>query len=125
MPNTQAPAAPKGQEYGEAGTQISNQQIQPIAGAPGGAGRPRTSVSGGQQQMAGMEPGQIPSLSDPSVAPNEPITAGLPMGPGPGPEALNIASFGSEELSVLRGIMLKFPNEDLRRQIQWTEQNLA
>jgi hypothetical protein len=29
-----------------------------------------------------------PGLSGPTQRPNEPVTAGLPSGPGPGPEAL-------------------------------------
>jgi hypothetical protein len=108
----------KGQDYGEAGAQLDAQSVIPVAGAPsGGASQP--------SPMAGMVPGSIPSLSDPSANPNEPITAGLASGPGPGPEALTMAQLGPEELSILRGIFLKFPNDDLRRQIQWTEQNLA
>ncbi len=104
---TQAPMASKGQNYGTAKAQLDAQGAQPPA------------------NLTGMEPGQIPTLSDPSVMPQQPITAGLPSGPGPGPEALSAASFGPMELSVLRQIYLKFPNEDLRRMIEWTESNLG
>lgn len=33
-------------------------------------------------------PDQIPGLSDPTTRPNEPVTDGLPMGAGRGPEAM-------------------------------------
>lgn len=33
-------------------------------------------------------PGSLPFLH-PTMRPNEPVTAGLPVGPGPGPEALS------------------------------------
>lgn len=117
---TQAAQAPKGQQYGQAGAQIASQQQQPIAGAStsGTSG----SASGG---LPGLGPGEIPTLADPSAFPDEPLTAGLPSGAGPGTEALNTASFGPEELSVLRGIFQRYPNDDLRRLIEWTESNLA
>jgi hypothetical protein len=35
-----------------------------------------------------MTPDQVPSLSAPTARPNEPVTAGLPSGPGAGPEAV-------------------------------------
>lgn len=109
---TQPAQAPKNQEYGKAGAQKAGQSVQPIAGSP-------------KAPLPGMAPGQIPTLSDPSARPDEPVTAGIPSGPGPGPEALKSASFGPQELSVMRGIFLKYPNDDLRRLIEWTEQNLG
>ena len=117
---TQAAQAPAGQQYGQAGSQIASQKVQPIAGSatPGG-------VPASMGQLPGMGPGEIPTLSDPSAFPDEPLTAGVPSGPGPGPEALNSASYGPKELSVMRALFLKFPNDDLRRLIEWTENNLA
>lgn len=128
--STQPPSAPKNQEYGQRGAQLASQRNQPIAASPlvgsatGKAGRPRTTQPG-QDAGGGLQPGQIPSLADPTARPNEPLTAGLPLGQGPGPEALTAASFGPEELSVLRGIMLQYPNDDIRRQLEWTERNLG
>lgn len=117
---TQAAQAPKGQQYGQAGMQIDSQRAQPIAGSRTSSPSPN---SGGA--LPGMAPGEIPGLSDPSAFPEEPLTAGLATGPGPGPEALKSASFGPQELSVMRGIFLRYPNDDLRRLIEWTENNLA
>jgi hypothetical protein len=124
-PAYQPAQAPKGQEYGQAGQQLASQGIQPMAASPlASPGRPR--VSPGQQgDSGGVLPGDIPGLTDPTANPDEPITAGLASGPGPGPSALNTAAFGPEELSILRGILLKYPNDDLRRQLEWTESNLA
>lgn len=113
----QPATAPKGQEYGKAGEQMLAQQIQPVAGSPT-AGISAT-------PMTGMEPGQVPTLEDPSIYPDEPLTAGLPSGPGPGPEALKSATHGPQELSVMRALFLKYPNEDIRRLIEWTESNLG
>lgn len=124
----QPPTAPKGQDYGTQGQQLASQEAQPLPTSPvASAGRPRVKsggagVSGGP---AGIMPGDIPGLTDPSALPNEPITAGLGIGPGAGREALSTPAFAPEELSILRGVMLKYPNEDLRRQLEWTERNLA
>lgn len=115
---TQPVQTPKGQDYGEAKGQVDSQRAQPVAGA---AGPTPNAIS----QLSGLEPGNIPSLSDPSALPNQPITAGLPSGPGPGPSSLKTASFGPQELSVMRALYLKSPNEDIRRLIEWTEANLA
>lgn len=113
----QAATAPKGQEYGKAGEQMAAQSVQPVAGpATGGVAA---------TPMTGMEPGQVPTLEDPSIYPEEPLTAGLPSGPGPGPGSLKSATFGPQELSVMRALFLKYPNEDIRRLIEWTESNLG
>jgi hypothetical protein len=68
--------------------------------------------------------GQIPNMSTPSLRPEEPITAGLPIGPGAGPEALSLAEGGNKELSVYRAIFARYPSEDLRRMIEWMENSL-
>lgn len=118
---TQAAAAPKGQQYGQAGMQLDSQKVVPIAGRATGKSSPVSQ----QPPMQGLAPGEIPTLSDPSVRPNEPLTAGLPSGPGPGPSSLTTAAYGPQELSVMRALYQKFPNEDIRRLIEWTEANLG
>lgn len=116
----QAAQAPKGQEYGKAGEQMDRQGQVPVAASP--TVRPSSPAS---QPLTGMAPGEIPTLSDPTAFPDEPLTAGVPSGPGPGVGSLKTASFGPKELSVMRGLFLKYPNDDLRRLIEWTESNLA
>jgi len=118
---TQVAQAPKGAEYGEAEATLRRQQVQPVAGGA----TPTPSSGPSPAPMPGMGPGEIPGLADPSSFPEEPLTAGLASGPGPGPEALRSASFGPQELSVLRAVYLKYQNDDLRRLIEWTESNLA
>jgi len=60
------------------------------------AASPVASVDSSPAQTAMMQPsgrplprpGEMP-YTGPTNRPNEPVTAGLPFGPGPGPEALN------------------------------------
>lgn len=53
--------------------------------ASGGVG---PSVTANQAPMMNTYPEDIPNLTDPTSRPSEPITDGLPMGAGRGPEAL-------------------------------------
>jgi hypothetical protein len=87
-----APRAATGQQYGKAGAQLASQRQVPVA-------RPATDVvptvapaptaprplSG---TIPGLAPGTVTPLDAPTERPNEPITAGLPIGPGAGPEVL-------------------------------------
>lgn len=54
-------------------------------------------------QMAQQLRGQAGVLSAPSARPSEPVTAGLPVGPGPGPQAL-AQPYGSPIADVLRRV---------------------
>lgn len=60
---------------------------------------------------------QIPNLSDPSMRPNEPVTAGLPVGPGAGPEALGPMPPPPTDpvRQVILAMMQVAPNPDLAR----------
>jgi hypothetical protein len=51
-------------------------------------------------QQAEMLRGRAGLFRAPSARPDEPLTAGLPVGPGPGPEAL-MGSQGSRQLNFL------------------------
>jgi hypothetical protein len=108
-PNQAAP----GQEYGTAGQQAESMRQIPIAAPPTGppsglALAPSSAPSPALTQgpAAGPTgltslaqppaptppgaamPGELPWTNTPTQRPNEPITAGLPTGPGAGPEAL-------------------------------------
>lgn len=72
-----------GQEYGEA-----TQQQRDIAAVP--MDNHDRQVPQAQPQAPLPTPGTMPFLS-PSQRPDEPVTAGAAMGPGPGPEALGAA----------------------------------
>ena len=71
---TQAPKYMPGLGYGEGGQNMANQQAEPLAGNPTPA----------------MEAPAVVPLSAPTQRPNEPITAGMDFGPGPGTEAIRI-----------------------------------
>lgn len=79
-----------GQEYGAQIAQRVAMRNLPMASAPQQPSTPTVSgpQSAPQAPMAAPQP-QAPLLWDhPNDRPGEPIHAGLPVGPGPGPEAL-------------------------------------
>ena len=80
VPKTTVP----GQEYGKATQQRAAQDAIPMAQSPiAAAPSPQPAPS----RVPGVSPGSL-SFLDPTARPEEPIQAGLPSGPGPGPEAL-------------------------------------
>jgi hypothetical protein len=115
----QSPQAPRGQEYGEAGAQLAGQAIVPIAGSP----TPSNPHTAAITQAGPAAPGTIPTLSDPTAYPGEPIQTGLMGGPGAGPEALAFSA-RNQELAKLKAIYNIAPTESLRRLIEWSETNL-
>jgi hypothetical protein len=59
-------------------------------------------------------PDEVPNLSAPSSRPGEPVTAGLPVGAGPGPEVLS--PMGDPVRRTLQAILLSNPeNHDVMR----------
>lgn len=74
-----------GGEYGEGQEMMDLQTSAPMSQAPS-APRPSRARGAGQA----MEEGSRPTpLFAPTERPDEPITAGAPFGPGPGPDALS------------------------------------
>lgn len=61
-------------------------------------------------------PDRVPNLNDPSNRPNEPVTAGMPFGPGVGPDP-NLAA-GDPVMDRLRSIYQAYPDPHIRRMIQ-------
>lgn len=72
---------PTGGSYGSATELAALQQAAPLAATPGGDAPP----AGG-----GMPP--ITPMGAPTQRPDEPVTAGAPLGPGPGMDALGLTS---------------------------------
>ena len=75
------------------GTELQQaQQAVPVAGAPQPGIGPQQPQQGGGPQGGGPPPGPLPgsfgAFNRPTERPNEPITHGLPTGPGGGPEVL-------------------------------------
>lgn len=94
-----APTAQTNQPYGQAGAQLSRQAEVPL----------------------GPPPSPIP-LSAPTSRPNEPVQAGLPIGPGPGPEAAALSSPDPVEMTI-RALYEAFPNRDLAELIEDMDRN--
>ena len=99
--NKMAVTAAPGQTYGEAGAQRAAQQAVPM-GAP---------------QAPVVAPGSLGNLDRPTERPMEPVTAGNPMGAGPGADALvppmpQVLQPGSRQdlINQVRYIYSKNPN---------------
>lgn len=90
------------QAYGEG---VETQAIKsgaPMAKTPDVRGATNTEVRQAAEQ-AGVTP-----LFAPTQRPEEPITAGIAMGPGPGPEVLGMRQVSQEKLSNILAQMLPF-----------------
>ena len=103
-----APQAPEpiatvpGQGYGEAASQRVAQQAIPLAPQATAAAPPsQPSATPQPQGQQGPYPGELVGLDAPTQRPNEPVTAGLPNSPGPGPEAnIGVGSAGMVHQNV-------------------------
>lgn len=89
--DTQPVRAPSGQPYGQRGAQEAAQQAIPLP--------------------------QVAPIDAPTARPDEPLTAGLSQGPGPGPEILG-AGFTEPHIDELRALYQAYPNPDLLRLIE-------
>lgn len=80
---------------------------------------PEATASPMPTQMRGPEVGadEVPNLGDQSNRPSEPVTAGLPYGPGAGPEALGPMPPSPVDpvRQVVQAMMMVSPNPDLLR----------
>lgn len=78
-------------EYGQAAASIRAQQAIPMA-SPGVPAPPPPAAAvpppSATPAAPAVLPGQLPDLARPSERPHEPVSAGAPLGPGPGVEAL-------------------------------------
>lgn len=114
----EAPTAAPNQAYGEAGQQLAAQRTVPLAGAPTmqGAGVPppqqpqNGAPAGGPGDLLAMAqahngPGNSLALDRPTERPNEPVTHGLPGGPGAGPEALTGVGAAARDGSLQQGTL--------------------
>lgn len=104
MPVRTAP----GQQYGMAGEQRAAQQALPMGpppapamGAPGPGGPAGATPAGPPPVGRPVPPVTVVPLTDPTARPGEPVTAGVPVGAGPGPEALGLPDEnGVEDLAL-------------------------
>ena len=80
--------SPKDQTYGQRTSLENAQRTVPMASQPA---IPPARPAGPPGQPPGpmlAPPDPAGHLMNPTARPNEPVTAGLPSGPGPGPEAM-------------------------------------
>ena len=98
QPITTAP----GQAYGQAAAQENAQRAVPMAGIPQPPAAAPVAAPSEPAAAPGPGPGEIPWLH-PSDRPDEPVTAGLETGPGPGPEALSGSPGGEAKLADILG----------------------
>ncbi len=75
---TQAAKYVSGLPYGEGQALMQTQQAAPLAAAPS---IEQSSMPSGLASAAASQP--VIGLNEPSARPNEPITSGAPLGPGP------------------------------------------
>jgi hypothetical protein len=89
-------------EYGAGVEQAAIKAGAPLARTP--------DVRPTSRSEMGMAPSQTPitPLYAPSERPNEPITSGIPLGAGPGPETLAMAPTTQEKLSDILSRMLPY-----------------
>lgn len=83
-----------GGEYGEGQEMMDLQTSAPMSKAPA---QPRPSRSRSARQVVD-EAMQVTPLFAPTERPDEPITAGAPFGPGPGPAATPASPNGRSEM---------------------------
>lgn len=112
--------APAG-TYGEATQQANAQRSLPLPGP--GAGIPAPAAgpgTGAPQAPQSPLPGQLGPLTAPTQNPTQPLTAGLPTGPGPGPEALQPAGTLTP-IDEVRAIFAAHPSDDMRKLLAYLD----
>lgn len=72
-----------GKAYSNRTDMMTNYDMEAGTPAAGGVKAPAQGAP-----VLPVYPDQIPSLTTPTMRPDEPVTAGLPVGPGAGPEAM-------------------------------------
>jgi hypothetical protein len=88
-----------GGSYGEGQEILAQQQAAPMAA------KPQTSANLTPSAVRGMMEKVVPLMA-PTQRPDEPITAGMPFGMGPGPEAMELPIPQAPKLtSVLEELM--------------------
>lgn len=115
MPNQPFPTGVAGGTYGSQAASQRSQALVPVQGSPqptAGLAGPQAGTQPGSAGPVPMGPESVPNISDPTRRPNEPIEAGLPFGPGPGPAmgTTPIDDIGAR----IRALYLASPTQELR-----------
>jgi hypothetical protein len=107
--------AASGQPYGVRKQQEEAQRAQPLPAAA------TPDFAGLLQAAEAFNPGERLPLDRPTERPEEPLTAGLPSGPGPGPEVLGLPPDSSRVSSILRRIALTSGSSDIEALADFAE----
>jgi hypothetical protein len=102
----------EGQTYGMAKQQQDAMRAAPVGKSPVEVDKPV------------IIPGSLGSFARPTERPNEPITAGVDYGPGPGSIEANVNLVRSERnnaMDEIKAIYQAFPSEELGMLIQFYE----
>lgn len=131
--NPQGARTPTGLPYGQHQALQQAQQQMPVSGPatpgmpPGGApGIPPMAPDHPQvlQAAQGFNP-PIQPLTRPSERPHEPVTSGIPLGAGPGPEALNHPSPTAQNAGSLSALLAQIALQSGSNQIAHLAQDAA
>lgn len=110
-PGPEAIKTAPGQTYGEAAQQQLAQRAAPMGAAPIAGGGPPQTASGPPDMASVLAAAQAhngpgnASFTRPTERPNEPVTSGLPAGPGPGPESLQGVGAAARDNVVQQGTL--------------------
>jgi hypothetical protein len=86
-------------QYGESAKLEQAQKTVPMATPPLPQGGPAESPQSGPMGMEQAPlPGQLGDIMRPTERPNEPVTAGIPSGPGPGPSLASVVPTSAADL---------------------------
>lgn len=110
-------AAPTGLGYGERKAIEDAQRAVPVASP----GVPPQAAPTSPPPATWPIPGTLTPLDAPSERPGEPVTAGLPIGPGAGPEALG--EVDDPTIDELRAAYMLRPSEYLRELIELLDED--
>lgn len=116
-PNRQPIQVASGLPYGERAGMIAAQKAVPLPAAP-----PVPDLV--QPRPQGPAPGSLGAFNRPTEFPDEPLTAGMAMGPGAGPEAVSrgVALNENDLLAAkLRGLYSVYPNADVLALLDYVE----
>lgn len=101
--------------YGQGVQRQQSLQAVPLVSPAAPAGPLPAGAAAGEAPSYPL-PGSFGPLDRPTERPGEPLTTGLPTGPGAGPEILGIGDTDPD--TELRAIYLQFPSEDLRELLE-------
>lgn len=110
--NRQAVTAATGQAYGARGAQEAAQRAVPLPAPPPVQAAPAPQAA----RPPAPAPGTLGAFNRPTDYPTEPLTAGLPVGPGAGPEAVRTGANPNGDVEAqLLALYRAAPNNDVLR----------